>query len=260
MPRGSRLPVGLWWMKVAAHRMLDHVPLVIPEVNRHTLRNHRGIIASPNCSTTQLVMCLHPIHQAFGIQRVVVSTYQAASGAGNAARQEFLEGTRLALAGKAFPSRYFESPLPLNLWPRIGSMRGEGHTSEEIKMVEESRKILGLPELRMNVTCVRVPVENCHSETVVIETRQPVTAAQVRQRLAQAPGIVVVDDPDSGNLPTPANCHDRDEVFVGRIRRDPSVENGIALWCVSDNLRKGAATNAVQIAEALLAQGLVRSP
>ena len=236
----------------AAHRMLENVPLVIPEVNPEALIEHTGIIASPNCSTTQMVVCLKPLQDAFGLKRVVVTTYQAASGAGNAARQELLNSTRAALDGTAFQNKQFESPLAMNLWPKIGGIRDDGSTSEEHKMVYETRKILHLPDLPVCATCVRVPVENCHSESIVVETERPFSIEDIRSLFASAPGIAVVDEPQQRNLPTPKNCHDRDEVFVGRIRRDTSVENGIAFWCVSDNLRKGAATNAVQIAEYLI--------
>lgn len=236
----------------AAHRMLENVPLVIPEVNPQALTKHSGIIASPNCSTTQMVVCLKPLQDAFGLKRVVVTTYQAASGAGNAARQELLESTRAALDGAAFQYKQFESPLAMNLWPKIGGIRDDGYTSEELKMVFETRKILNIPDLPVCATCVRVPVENCHSESLVVETERPFSIEDVHGLFAKAPGIAVVDEPQQRNLPTPRNCHDRDEVFVGRIRRDTSVANGIAFWCVSDNLRKGAATNAVQIAEHLI--------
>jgi aspartate-semialdehyde dehydrogenase len=236
----------------AAHRMLADVPLVIPEVNPGDMSFHKGIIASPNCSTTQMVVCLKPLHDAFGLKRVVVSTYQAASGAGQAALNELLEGTRAAASGEPHANKFFESPLPLNLWPKIGGMREEGYTSEELKMIYETRKILELPELAICPTCVRVPVAHCHSESIVVETVQPVDLKTAREVLASFPGIVVVDDPGHARLPTPRNCEGRDEVFVGRLRRDLSVPNGIAFWCVSDNLRKGAATNAVQIAEHLI--------
>ncbi len=236
----------------AAHRMLDTVPLVIPEVNPEALVHHSGIIASPNCSTTQMVVCLKPLLDAFGLKRVVVTTYQAASGAGNAARQELLDSTRAVLDGDLFQHKHFESPLALNLWPKIGGIRDDGYTSEEFKMVHETRKILGIPNLPVCATCVRVPVENCHSESIVVETDRPFSIDEVRTLFGNSSGIAVVDDPGQRFLPTPQNCTGRDEVFVGRIRRDSSVENGIVFWCVSDNLRKGAATNAVQIAERLV--------
>lgn len=243
---------GIMIDESAAHRMLENVPLVIPEVNPDALANHSGIIASPNCSTTQMVVCLKPLLDAFGLQRVIVSTYQAASGAGNNARQELIDSTRALLDGNSFQSRQFESPLAMNLWPKIGGNRDDGSTSEENKMVYETRKILGIPELPICATCVRVPVENGHSESIVVETERSFSIEVVRDLFANSPGIAIVDDPGRCTLPTPRNCVGRDEVFVGRIRRDQSVKNGIAFWCVSDNLRKGAATNAVQIAERLV--------
>ena len=233
----------------AAHRMRNDVPLVIPEVNPQAIHRHRGIIASPNCSTTQLAMCLKPILDTWGIRRVVVSTYQAASGAGQAAERELRDGSQALLSDQACQNTVFEHPLPFNLWPKIGSLDHDGFSSEELKMVRETRKILESPQLSMIVTCVRVPVFNGHSETVVVETERPATAAELKTLLHNSAGITVVDGRHPPNLPNPRQCQDRDEVFVGRIRRDPSVPQGLAFWCVSDNLRKGAATNAVQIAE-----------
>ena len=243
----------------AAHRMRDNVPLVVPEVNPAAAADHNGIIASPNCSTTQLVVCLHPIHGHAGIRRVVVATYQAASGAGEAAREEFLAGTREVLDGQTHEPQHFEHALPLDAWPKIGRVLDDGSTSEETKMVLETRKILNAPELQMAVTCVRVPIETGHSEAVFVETERPVDPETLRQWFRRSIGIKVIDDPASLQLPTPRACAGRDEVFVGRIRRDDSVSNGIAFWCVSDNLRKGAATNAVQIAELLVQGALAKS-
>ncbi|MGI9516124.1 MAG: aspartate-semialdehyde dehydrogenase [Pirellulaceae bacterium] len=241
----------------AAHRMRSDVPLVVPEVNADAAANHNGIIASPNCSTTQLVICLQPIHRSYGIRRVVVATYQSASGAGEAARQELFDGMRGELAGDRPMPQHFEHFLPMNLIPKIGSAQDDGSTSEETKMVLESRKILGDDNLQMAVTCVRVPVEYCHSEAVFVETDKLVDAETARRLFDHEPGIVVTDDPANAQLPTPLACSGSDQVFVGRIRQDHSVENGIAFWCVSDNLRKGAATNAVQIAELLVRRELV---
>ncbi len=243
----------------AAHRMRDDVPLVVPEINADAVAGHSGIIASPNCSTTQLVLCLGPIQREFGIRRVVVTTCQSASGAGDAARQELLTGTRELLSGQPHQNKQFEHPLPMNLWPKIGRILENGSTSEEHKMVLESRKILGDDNLRMAVTCVRVPVENCHSEAVFVETEQPVAPQQVSELFRESPGITVLDDPAALRLPAPIQCSGHDDVFVGRIRRDDSVEHGVAFWCVSDNLRKGAATNAAQIAELLVENRLVEN-
>ncbi len=239
----------------AAHRMHDDVPLVVPEINGKQVHNHHGIIASPNCSTIQLAVCLKPIHDLAEIRRVVVSTYQSASGAGEGARRELLESTAAQLAGSPFKNQHFELPLAMNVLPKIGSMHENGFTSEENKMIAETRKIFGIPDLKICVTCVRVPVEFCHSESVAVETRNPIDAKRVREAFAHTPGIKIMDEPNDLCMPTPLGCHDFDDVFVGRIRRDFSVENGVVFWCVSDNLRKGAATNAVQIARLLVEEG-----
>ncbi len=235
----------------AAFRMQQGVPLVIPEVNPEAIADHRGIIASPNCSTTQMVMALKPLHDAAGVRRVVVSTYQAVSGAGLAASRELLEGMRAVLSGDPEPRSVFPHPIVGNLIPQIGSPRDRGSTSEEMKMVLETRKILGDDSIGILATCVRVPVVTAHSESILVETHRKLTAEEARRLLAEAPGIVVHDDLAAGSYPTPRAAEGRDEVIVGRIREDDSCENGIAMWCVCDNLRKGAATNAVQIAEAL---------
>ncbi|MDA0817888.1 MAG: aspartate-semialdehyde dehydrogenase [Planctomycetota bacterium] len=235
----------------AAYRMDPAVPLVIPEVNPEAIRDHRGIIASPNCSTTQMVMALKPLHDAARVRRVVVSTYQAVSGAGLAASEELRGGMRGLLADEPEPRKIFPHPIAGNLIPQIGSLREGGSTSEEIKMVLETRKILGDPSIGLCVTCVRVPVFNGHSESILVETEKKLSAAEARELLAAAPGVVVHDDLGGGIYPTPRTATDRDEVFVGRIREDQSSPKGISMWCVSDNLRKGAATNAVQIAEIL---------
>ena len=235
----------------AAYRMDPAVQLVIPEVNPEAIRDHKGIIASPNCSTTQMVMALKPLHDAARVRRVVVSTYQAVSGAGLAASEELRGGMRGLLADEPEPRKIFPHPIAGNLIPQIGSLREGGSTSEEIKMVLETRKILGDPSIGLCVTCVRVPVFNGHSESILVETEKKLSAAEARELLAAAPGVVVHDDLGGGIYPTPRTATDRDEVFVGRIREDQSSPNGISMWCVSDNLRKVAATNAVQIAEVL---------
>jgi aspartate-semialdehyde dehydrogenase len=237
----------------AQYRMQAEVPLVIPEVNPEAIASHRGIIASPNCSTTQMVMALKPLHEAARVKRVVVSTYQAVSGAGLSAFRELREGTAAWLADAAEPRNVFSHPIAGNLIPQIGSPRPCGSTSEERKMVLETRKILGDDTIGICATCVRVPVANVHSESIVVETERKLTADQARRLLAAAPGIVVEDDLAAKAYPTPRACSGRDEVFVGRIREDDSCPTGLAFWCVSDNLRKGAATNAVQIAELLVA-------
>ena len=236
-------------------RMNPTVPLVVPEVNPDAVDRHHGIIASPNCSTTQMVVAMKPLHDAARIRRVVVSTYQAASGMGLAGSQELDASTRAAIAKTPFEPKAFAHKIAFNLIPQIGSHKEQGYTSEEMKMVYETRKIIGDDSIQICPTCVRVPVDNCHSESILVETEKKLTAAQARELFAATPGIVVVDDLASRSYPMPSNCDRRDEVFVGRIREDLSSPNGLAFWCVSDNLRKGAATNAVQIAELLVRKG-----
>jgi len=233
-------------------RMDPTVPLVIPEVNPQALARHRGIIASPNCSTTQLVVSLKPLHDAARITRVVVSTYQATSGAGVAGQRDLESGTRAHLNAEDYRYETFAHPIAFNLIPHIGSPKQQGYTSEEMKMVLETRKILDEPELPVCPTCVRVPVSNCHSESILVETERKLSVDEARALFAATPGIVVVDDLAAKSYPMPSNCDGRDEVFIGRIREDLSSPRGLAFWCVSDNLRKGAATNAVQIAELLV--------
>ncbi|MEX0714168.1 MAG: aspartate-semialdehyde dehydrogenase [Pirellulales bacterium] len=235
-------------------RMDPNVPLVVPEVNPGAVANHQGIIASPNCSTTQMVVALKPLHDAACVRRVVVSTYQAASGAGVAGQRDLDQGTRSRIDGRRHRCETFAHPIAFNLIPQIGSPKQEGYTSEEMKMVHETRKILGDPEIQICATCVRVPVSNCHSESILVETERKLTCAEARELFAAMPGVVVVDDLAAKSYPMPLDCDGRDEVFIGRIREDLSSPNGLAFWCVSDNLRKGAATNAVQIAELLVAR------
>ena len=238
------------------YRMNPEVPLVIPEVNPEAIATHRGIIASPNCSTTQMVMVMKPLHDAARVKRVIVSTYQAVSGAGLSATRELEQATAAWLAGEPESQQIFPHRIAANLIPQIGSPRPNGFTSEEMKMVLETRKILGDESIAVSATCVRVPVANGHSESILIETEKKLTADEARGLLAGFPGIVVEDDLSAKHYPQPRTASGRDAVFVGRIREDISCPNGIALWCVSDNLRKGAATNAVQIAEHLAKHGL----
>lgn len=233
-------------------RMDPDVPLVIPEVNPQAALRHKGIIASPNCSTTQMVLALKPLHDAARVLRVVVSTYQATSGAGVAGQQELDASTRGHLQGQEYPQQAFAHPIAFNLIPQIGSPKHQGYTSEEMKMVHETRKILGDDSLQVCPTCVRVPVSNCHSESILVETERKLSVPEARELFAATPGIVVVDDLVNKLYPMPKTCDGRDEVFIGRIREDLSSPRGLAFWCVSDNLRKGAATNAVQIAELLV--------
>ena len=232
-------------------RMKPDVPLVVPEVNPDAAQDHRGVIASPNCSTTQMVVALKPLHDYGRVRRVVVSTYQATSGAGLAGCRDLEQGTRAQLDGQPHKYEVFAHPVAFNLIPQIGGPKYEGYTSEEMKMVHETHKILGDNTIQICPTCVRVPVSNCHSESILVETEEKITVAKARELFSAAPGIVVVDDLAAKQYPMPSTCDGRDEVFVGRIREDLSSPSGLAFWCVSDNLRKGAATNAVQIAELL---------
>lgn len=235
-------------------RMHEHVPLVIPEINpQEALRVKAGIISSPNCSTTQMALALKPLHDFGRVKRVIVSTYQATSGIGVEGQRELKEGTAASLRGEDYHYTAFKHPIAFNCIPQIGSHKEQGYTSEEMKMVYETRKILGDPSIQVCPTAVRIPVSNCHSESIVVETEKPISPEQARELFANFPGIKVVDDLPNSQYPLPSTCDGSDLVFVGRIRRDLSCPNSLAFWCVSDNLRKGAATNAVQIAE-LLAQ------
>ena len=234
------------------YRMDESVPLVVPEVNPEALERHRGIISSPNCSTTQMVVCLKPLHDHFGLRRVVVSTYQATSGAGLMGDRDLREGTRAALNDETHTYSAFAHPIAFNAIPQIGSPKHEGYTSEEMKMVWETQKILNDESIRITPTCVRIPVSNCHSESILVETEKPISPEQATELFEQFPGITVNDNLGQGEYPMPSNADRSDDVFVGRIRGDLTSPNGLTFWCVSDNLRKGAATNAVQIAELLV--------
>jgi len=236
-------------------RMDPKVPLVIPEVNPEAVTRHQGIISSPNCSTTQMVLAMKPLHDEGRIRRVVVSTYQATSGAGLAGTRDLEEGTRARLAGEDYSYETFAYPIAFNCIPQIGSPKHRGYTSEEMKMVYETQKIFADESIQVCPTCVRVPVSNCHSESILVETEKKITVEKARGLFAATPGITVIDDLDNKQYPMPINCDENDNVFIGRIREDLSSRNGLAFWCVSDNLRKGAATNAVQIAELLRRNG-----
>jgi aspartate-semialdehyde dehydrogenase len=233
-------------------RMDPNVPLVIPEVNPHAVRNHKGIISSPNCSTTQMVQALKPLHDAGRVRRVIVSTYQAVSGAGLVGTRDLLGGTKAKLAGEDYKYENFAYPIAFNCIPQIGGPKHKGYTSEEMKMVYETRKMLEDDNIQVCPTCIRVPVANCHSESILVETEKKITVDEARKLFAATPGLVVMDDLEKKIYPMPINSDQRDETFIGRIREDLSCPNGLAFWCVSDNLRKGAATNAVQIAELLI--------
>ena len=233
-------------------RMNPEVPLVVPEVNPEAVRGHQGVIASPNCSTTQMVLAMKPLHDAARIKRVVVSTYQATSGAGLAGTRDLEQGTKAHLADAEHAYEAFAHPIAFNVIPQIGSEKQDGYTSEEMKMVHETHKIFGDDSIKVCPTCVRVPVSNCHSESLLVETERKLSVEEARKLFAAQDGITVIDDVSAAEYPMPHQCSGKDDVFIGRIREDLSSDNGLAFWCVSDNLRKGAATNAVQIGELLV--------
>ncbi|MBI1953538.1 MAG: aspartate-semialdehyde dehydrogenase [Candidatus Omnitrophica bacterium] len=231
-------------------RMKPEVPLVIPEVNAGDLKNHKGLIANPNCSTIQMVAALAPIHRAFGLKRIIVSTYQAASGAGSKAAESLLTETSCLLADKPVPApQALPQQLGFNVFPQIGPFEELGYTSEEWKMVRETQKILHDETIAITATTVRVPVLDAHSESIYFETVKPAGVGGIKDLWRASPGIALVEEPE---YPMPIQAAHRDEVFVGRLRPDPKIENAFACWVVSDNLRKGAALNAVQIAECLI--------
>ncbi|MDI3256342.1 MAG: aspartate-semialdehyde dehydrogenase [Kyrpidia sp.] len=249
----------------SAFRMDPDVPLVVPEVNGEAALHHKGIIANPNCSTIQMVVALKPLYDRFGIERIIVSTYQAVSGAGARAVEELMDQTRARLAGERPAPEVLpvsglpvHHPIAFNVLPQIDVFEENGFTKEEMKMVRETRKILDDPDIPVTPTCVRVPVVTGHSEAVYIETKTPFELDEVYRVLSRAPGVVVVDDPASQDYPMPLDAAGRPEVFVGRIRRDLAHSRGLNLWVVSDNLLKGAAYNAVQIAELLVERGGLR--
>jgi aspartate-semialdehyde dehydrogenase len=254
---------GAWVVdNTSAFRMEPDIPLVVPEVNPDALGDEalmrRRIIANPNCSTIQMVVALDPIRRAAGISRIVVSTYQAVGGAGQGGINELAEQAAAHARGEDLPApRVFPHPILFDCLPQIGGFCESGYSVEEEKMINETRKIFGVPDLRVSATTVRVPVMVGHSEAVNVETERPLSAAEARRLLAEAPGVQVVDEPAEGRYPLARAAAGTDPVYVGRIRNDPSVEHGLDLWVVSDNLRKGAALNAVQIAELLVQRGMV---
>jgi aspartate-semialdehyde dehydrogenase len=240
-------------------RMSDDVPLVVAEVNPHALDGHRGIVANPNCSTMQMVVALKPLHDEASIERLVISTYQAVSGTGRRAVDELLDQSHALLHEQAIaaPESYAHQ-IAFNALPHAGSFAaGDDHTDEERKLINETRKILGDPSIAISATCVRVPVVNGHSEAVNVQTRRELSPERARELLDAAPGVTVLDDPDAALYPLAIDATGRDDVFVGRIRRDAGHERALDLWIVADNLRKGAATNAVQLAELLHERGLL---
>jgi aspartate-semialdehyde dehydrogenase len=233
------------------------IPLVVAEVNPDALDDHQGLIANPNCSTMQLMVALKPIHDAAGIERLIVSTYQSVSGTGVKAVEELEAQTHAVLHGQEPPApAIYPYPIAFNVFGGAGNFaEGDDHTDEERKMMFETRKILGDESIPVNVTCARVPVINCHSESVTVQTREPLSVERARELLSAMPGLTMVDP-----YPTALSSAGRDDVFVGRLRRDPSHDRGLCMWVVSDNLLKGAATNAIQIAEVLHERNLVRVP
>mgnify|MGYP000930772406 FL=1 len=239
-----------------AHRMNPDVPLIVPEANFHALKNHKGLIANPNCSTIQMIVALAPIHRVNPIRRIVVATYQSVSGTGLEAIDILKRQSEAMLNGKEMPTGVYPHPIAFNLIPQIDVLLDSGLYREEEKMVRETCKILE-SDIRVCPTTVRVPVMYCHSEAVNIELTRPMQLAEVRNILSKAEDVVLVDEPAKSVYPTPLACEDKDEVFVGRLRVDPSVDNGFNMWVVADNLRRGAATNAVKIYTEMVKHGLL---
>ncbi len=247
----------------SAFRMEPEIPLVVPEVNPQDVEGHKGLISNPNCSTIQLVVALQPLHQLSPMKRVVVSTYQSVSGAGKEAVDELLDQSQAIIDGKEFEKNMIphkgakrNHQIAFNMVPQLDVFQDNGYTKEEMKIIKETQKIMGLPQLKITSTTVRVPVTLGHSESVNIEFQGEVTPQEARKALENFPGIIVIDDPDELLYPMPVDCAHKDEVFVGRIRRDESVDYGLNIWVVSDNIRKGAATNSIQIAECIIEKGL----
>jgi aspartate-semialdehyde dehydrogenase len=244
----------------SAWRMDDQVPLVVPEVNPDDVDWHKGIIANPNCSTIQMVVVLKPLHEEAQIRRVVVSTYQAVSGTGVKAVDELHQQSAQILAGKTPRVHVYPHQIAFNCLPHIDVFLDDGYTKEERKMVKETKKIMGDDSIAVTATCVRVPVENSHAESVNIQFEDSLSVERARDLLASAPGVRLFDDPADNKYPMPVAASGRDETYVGRIRLDPTAKNCLNLWIVADNLRKGAALNAVQIAELLAERDLIRVP
>lgn len=242
----------------AAWRMDDRCPLVVPEVNPEDLDWHRGIIANPNCSTIQMLVALKPIYDAVGIERIVVSTYQAVSGTGQKGIAELEKQVRDLFNGREIECKAYPWQIAFNVLPHIDIFLDNDYTKEEMKMVNETKKMFHDPDIRVTATCARVPVFYGHSESVNVETKKHLSARECRALLSQAPGVKVFDNPHELMYPMAVMCAGQDETFVGRIRDDESVENGLNMWIVADNIRKGAALNAVQIAEELVRRDLVR--
>jgi aspartate-semialdehyde dehydrogenase len=242
----------------SAFRMNPDVPLVVPEVNPDAAANHQGIIANPNCTTILMAVAVWPLHQVQPVQRIVAATYQSASGAGMRAMEEVKAQAQAILNGQTPQTESFPYPLAFNLFPHNTPMNEQGYCEEEMKMLNETRKIFNAPQLRISATCVRVPVLRAHSEAINLEFAEPMPVSKAREVLAKAPGVRVVEDWQANYFPMPIDATGRDEVLVGRIRQDLSHPCGLELWLCGDQIRKGAALNAVQIAELLVAQNLLK--
>ena len=236
----------------SAFRMDSNVPLVIPEINPEDVRRHKGIIANPNCTTIVSLVAINALNQDSPIQSIIASSYQAVSGAGAGGPRELMEEVELLREGKPVHPQVFQYQIAYNVIPQIGGEAYEGYTSEEMKMQNEGRKIMHLPDLRVSCTCVRVPVVRSHSVSLVVRTREKISVQRARELIAAAPGCRLVDDLSNRQYPMPLDTSDQDTVFVGRIREDLTCDNGLNIWCCGDQVRKGAATNAVQIAQLLL--------
>lgn len=241
----------------SAFRMESGVPLVVPEVNPDALESHQGIIANPNCSTIQLVVAINPLHQITRIKRLIISTYQAVSGTGREAMEELKGQIQQWLKGEEIKKEVYPHQIAFNLFPHIGQFLPNGYTDEELKLANETKKIMEDDRIAVTATCVRVPVFIGHSEAVTVEMKKELSVPQVKRILSRAPGVILQDNIDDHLYPLPLEAAGKDEVFVGRIRKDKSIKNGINLWIVSDNLRKGAALNTIQIAELLIKENLL---
>jgi aspartate-semialdehyde dehydrogenase len=244
--------------KSSAFRMDPTVPLVVPEINPGDLHDHHGIIASPNCTTTPMVMALKPLNEANPAKRIVAASYQSVTGTGASAGEELLAQSRNVLDGKDASMNVYPHQIAFNVLPHVEEFLENGYTTEEMKMQTETRKILHAPDLKVSTTCVRVPVMVSHAEAINVEFTDPISPGEVREILSTMPGVRVVDDPQANVYPMPVQSEGEDDVFVGRIRKDISLDNGIAMWLTCDNLRKGAALNAIQIAEEMLARNLLQ--
>ena len=244
----------------SAFRMDDEVPLVVPEVNPDDAKDHKNIIANPNCTTILMSVALWPLHQILPIQRIVVATYQSASGAGAWAMEEVKQQAQAILDGKTPPTESFPYPLAFNLFPHNTPLNADGYCEEEMKMVNETRKIFGVSDLRVSATCIRVPVLRAHSEAVNLEFERPFAVSEAREAIAQSPGVTLKEDWEANYFPMPIDASGEDNVLVGRIRKDLSHPNGLELWLCGDQIRKGAALNAVQIAELVVAKQWLKKP